>query len=230
MAVAEFGDVSQVVATGIALAALGTAAEQYIIQNLMGNRRIILSRQDDYERAHQSELSALRALCQANSETPKELQNASEALDQYDQEKEDLHAVDVHSVLRFKLPFGRKIFDRTISFSATYTYITAAVIYSIMTYFSGIHLTQMPLLYPMNLFLLDKFSLSYSINLLLNISIITLTLQTIFFSRFMWKTISVRSAMSDSSERLRSNGESILGQAQILKFVADNISAEQKQV
>ena len=49
MAISEFGDVTQVVATGLALAALGTAAEQYIIQNLIGNRRVILNRQNDHE-------------------------------------------------------------------------------------------------------------------------------------------------------------------------------------
>ena len=222
MAISEFGDVTQVVATGLALAALGTAAEQYIIQNLIGNRRVILNRQNDHETSNNIELNNLRELCFLDGKTPQELATIKGSFDQYDRQKEDLIAIDVQEELKMRLPLSQRFGLRAIAISATYTYITAAVIYSIATYFSGIHLTKMDCLFAANSWLLDKIGFPYTIDAILNVSIITLTFQTILFSRFMWKSIRLRSQISAASEDLRGLGESILGQTKATQYVIDN--------
>jgi len=217
----EFGDVSQVVATGLAIAAFGTAAEQYIVQNLMGNRRVILDRQAAEEKNRSDDLTEIRDLCDSTTSLPNAVAEVKKSLDKYDQEKEDLIAIDVQDRLKLYLPQGHRIGLKS-GISSTYIYIAAAVIYSMSTYFSGIHLTQMVGLHPLNEFILGSLKFPYTIDAFLNITILTLSLQTIFFSRFMWKSLMLRSKISQHSEQLRSLGESLFAQGEFAKYISEN--------
>lgn len=212
---AEFSDVSQVVGAGLALAALGTAAEQYMIQNLSQNRRLVLKRQSDEFELTETQEATARKKCEGKDAT-KRAKSLVEMIEKYRQIEEDLKSTDVQASLMFG--FASRTSRFHFALPATYIYILSAIIYAFMTHLSGVHLTKMGQFYELFEGVLGWAGITYSQDILLNIAIWTLFLQTLAFAWFMGKSISIRNLISDSSENLRSLGELIMTSVEFIGY------------